>query len=391
MQPSSLAALFAIAFLVGVDEFLLGPILAPIGSELGVAPAHVALYVAAYNLPLAILAPVFGAASDRHGRHVILIPSILLFGAASVATASAPNFEIGLISRLVTGIGSAGMLPVAFAIAADKAGKDSGRSISIVQSGLTLGIILSPGLGALLSQLFSWRAAFGGLGVASLAAALPAALLLRSAQTRQPEGVASETGFSRMDAFRAIATLFLGLGVPIGIFSILGQRLRDLYALDTVSVGVVLAGFGLITVAGNLALPRAIGFAGGIHAIVRLSLLGLAGAIAALFATASVTIAIAIVGIVAWALLGGLMAPALQTHIADLSNDSRGQLIALAGSALNLGAAAASGLSAALYGDGTGAIALAGVLCIGLAAILFARAPGNRTECGNPAPENATG
>lgn len=43
--------LFLIAVLVGSDEFLLGPILTPIGADLGVAPERVIFIVAAYALP----------------------------------------------------------------------------------------------------------------------------------------------------------------------------------------------------------------------------------------------------------------------------------------------------------------------------------------------------
>ncbi|MDO6707219.1 hypothetical protein [Photobacterium sp. 1_MG-2023] len=45
--------LFFIAFLVGADELMLGPILVPIGQDLGVAPERVTLFITAYSLALA--------------------------------------------------------------------------------------------------------------------------------------------------------------------------------------------------------------------------------------------------------------------------------------------------------------------------------------------------
>lgn len=47
--------LFLIAFLVGSDEFLLGPILTPIGADLGVSTERITLFIGAYALPLALL------------------------------------------------------------------------------------------------------------------------------------------------------------------------------------------------------------------------------------------------------------------------------------------------------------------------------------------------
>lgn len=168
--------LFLIAFVVGADEFLLGPILTPIGRDLAVPPERITTFIAAYSLPLAFLAPIGGALSDRFGRMTVLIPASALFGLASIATSTAPSFEVGLVWRVLTGVGSAGMLPVAFALAGDEGGERATRGIAVVQAGLTLGIILSPGLGALAAGFLFWRFAFSGLGALALLIALVAAL-----------------------------------------------------------------------------------------------------------------------------------------------------------------------------------------------------------------------
>ncbi|MGL6327124.1 MFS transporter [Aeromonas rivipollensis] len=139
--------LFFIAFLVGADELMLGPLLTPIGRELGVQPERVTLFITAYSLALAMIAPLLGSLSDRLGRVRIMLPAALLFGAASIATGLVDSFEWGLASRVLTGLASAGMLPIAFAMAADGTGKDAMKRIAWVQSGLTLGMIASPALG----------------------------------------------------------------------------------------------------------------------------------------------------------------------------------------------------------------------------------------------------
>lgn len=147
--------LFFIAFLVGADELMLGPILVPIGYDLGVQPERVTLFITAYSVALAIVAPALGVLSDRLGRMRVMLPAALLFGAASIATGLVSSFEWGLTTRVLTGIASAGMLPIAFAMAADastNASNDAMTRIAWVQSGLTLGMISSPALGALLAE-----------------------------------------------------------------------------------------------------------------------------------------------------------------------------------------------------------------------------------------------
>lgn len=96
MKRIKLPFLFLIAFLVGADEFLLGPILTPIGDDLDVAPERVTLFITAYALPLAILAPLFGFLSDRRGRLPVLLPSTALFAVASILTGLVASFEWGI-------------------------------------------------------------------------------------------------------------------------------------------------------------------------------------------------------------------------------------------------------------------------------------------------------
>jgi MFS family permease len=65
-----------------------------------------------------MITPLLGTLSDRLGRMKMILPATLLFGAASVVTGLVESFEWGLASRVLTGLASAGMLSIAFAMAA---------------------------------------------------------------------------------------------------------------------------------------------------------------------------------------------------------------------------------------------------------------------------------
>jgi predicted MFS family arabinose efflux permease len=352
MTSLRLILLFLIAFLVGADEFLLGPILTPIGRDLAVPPERITLFVAAYSLPLAFLAPVAGALSDRFGRMIVLLPACALFGLASIATALAPSFEAGLALRVLTGVGSAGMLPVAFALAGDAPGERSARAIAMVQAGLTLGIILSPGLGALAADLASWRLAFGGLGGLALGVALAAFLAIGPAPAAAADPAPAEGRLLVPGAFGSLVAMALGLGGAVGIFALVGERLRDLFALGTTTVGVVYAVFGAATLIGNLAMPWLVRRIGGGRRVMRLALSCVLAAILVVFALPVASLALACLGLLVWAVMGGAGAPALQSHLAELSPSRRGTLMALGASALNLGVAVSSALAGALYTTG---------------------------------------
>lgn len=211
--------LFLIAFLVGADELMLGPLLAPISAELGVAPERVTLFITAYSVALALIAPLLGDLSDRRGRLRVMLPASLLFGAASVATGLVASFEVGLATRVITGLASAGMLPIAFAMAADGAPADAMKRIAWVQSGLTLGMISSPAVGALLAQLSSWRTPFIVLGLCAWAVAGALAWLTVRTQQVHASGTHPAPQGSVLaipGALGALLAMGLGLGGGIG-------------------------------------------------------------------------------------------------------------------------------------------------------------------------------
>ncbi|NKB84196.1 MFS transporter [Ochrobactrum grignonense] len=210
----------------------MGPILTPIGADLSVPPERIALFITAYSLPLALMAPILGSVSDRYGRLVVLVPSTLVFGLASIATSFVPTFETGIATRILTGVASGGMLGIAMAMAGDLGEKVAPKAIAFVTSGLTLGIILSPGIGALSAEFWSWRFAFTALGGLALIVVLVGLPSLRT--TLAPEhrananaGKVTEPLFVQ-GAWGSLIAMAAGLGGAVGCFTLVGERLRSL-------------------------------------------------------------------------------------------------------------------------------------------------------------------
>lgn len=121
---------------------------------------------------------VFGHFGDRIGRKSMLIISLLMMGGATVAIGLLPGYDtIGILApllllllRIFQGIGIGGEWGGAVLMAYEYAPKNKrGFYASIPQIGLSLGLFLSAGVMALLSQLpddqfmsWGWRSAFIG-------------------------------------------------------------------------------------------------------------------------------------------------------------------------------------------------------------------------------------
>lgn len=365
--------LFLIAFLVGADELMLGPILAPIGRELGVQPERVTLFITAYSLALAMIAPLLGTLSDRLGRMKVMLPATLLFGAASVVTGLVQNFEWGLASRVLTGLASAGMLPIAFAMAADSAGTDDMKRIAWVQAGLTLGMIASPAVGALLTQWLSWRAAFILLGVCAWGVAAALAVLPAGQDPAEKSAAHREDKGPRLlaipGAVGALLAMCLGLGGGIGLFNLVGQHLRDTQEWSIGSVGGLYALLGVISVAGNLLMPRLSGRVESGRTLMRLALMVCLLVSVCFYLAPAGQLMLPI--LLLWALAGGIGSPALQGYIAQLSGAHRGMLMSLAMTMMHLGVALWSAVAGFAYSAGPLAIALLAMLLFGSAIALL--------------------
>ncbi|SNY90090.1 Predicted arabinose efflux permease, MFS family [Cohaesibacter sp. ES.047] len=369
MNPQTIV-LFLIAFLVGSDEFLLGPILTPVGSDLGVVPERITLFIGAYALPLALLAPVLGGLSDRFGRQNVLLPGVGLFCLGSLGTALASSYEFALLTRVVTGIGAAGMLPVAFATAADSGPERAPANIAAVQAGLTGGIILAPLYGAWMTETVGWQYAFAGLAIAGILSVLGIGWLGKTKSEftpPTPKGSVLVPG-----ALGAIVAMGFGLGGAIGIYALVGERLRDTTDITTSGIGLIYAGFGAVTLLGNLLMPWALKKVSDGRQLMQISLIGVMLSIVALFSLQLGTLT-ACLALGIWALLGGTGAPGLQTYLASLSETRRGVLMALGASAMNFGVAAWSAVAAFGFEYAPMAVAAQAVLTIGTGILALAQ------------------
>src|SRR5258708_5868333 len=106
-----------------------------IGQSLKAGAADLQWVINAYLLPLSALLLLGGAAGDRYGRKRLLVAGTVLFTAASLACALAPDLRLLLMGRALQGIGAAALMPNSFAI--------FGASFSREARGPAIGLLAS--------------------------------------------------------------------------------------------------------------------------------------------------------------------------------------------------------------------------------------------------------
>src|SRR5262245_22829019 len=146
---------------VGLDATILSVALPTLGRSLDASTGQLQWFVAAYTLVFAAALIPGGMLGDRYGRKRMLILSLLLFGAASIACAVAPTAGTFIAARALLGFGGAiilptviGLLPVLFDAS------ERSRAIAVVTAAVMLGYPIGPLLGGWILTRFDWSWVF---------------------------------------------------------------------------------------------------------------------------------------------------------------------------------------------------------------------------------------
>lgn len=157
---------------------------------------HVTLLTGVYALGQLIFAPVWGRWSDRIGRRPLILIGISGYVVAQVLFGLATSLWLLYVARIIGGILSSATLPVSAAYVADMtSNEERGRGMAWFGTAVSLGFVVGPALGGMLSDTgLHFTASYGhlrvdGFSVPFFAAALLGLLALLAAMRWLPESL----------------------------------------------------------------------------------------------------------------------------------------------------------------------------------------------------------
>ena len=114
---------------------------------------HVGLLTGVYALGQLIFAPVWGRWSDRIGRRPLILIGIAGYVVAQVLFGLATSLWLLYAARILGGVLSSATLPVSAAYVADMTtDKERGRGMAWLGTAVSLGVVVGPALGGMLSR-----------------------------------------------------------------------------------------------------------------------------------------------------------------------------------------------------------------------------------------------
>ncbi|MCX5389043.1 MFS transporter [Streptomyces sp. NBC_00094] len=145
-------------FMLLVDVTIVTVALPAMAADLGTTLADLQWVVDIYALALASLLLGVGSRADRIGRKKVYLVGLIVFTAASVACAVAPNAGVLIGARAVQGMGAAGMFGTTIALLGmHYSGRDRGVAFAVWGATNSVAAAAGPMVGGLLTQYLDWR------------------------------------------------------------------------------------------------------------------------------------------------------------------------------------------------------------------------------------------
>ena len=277
----ALGALVLAVLAVGVDGTVLSVALPTLSTAMHASESDLQWFSSGYFLVLAAAMLPAGLLGDRYGRKKVLVTSLALFGAGSVACAYSTSVAEFMAARVLVGLAGAGLIVMALSSVTVMFTKaERPKTVGLMSAATFLAFPIGPILGGWLLTNYWWGWVFLlNVPVICLGLAAVVALMPESAEAQRPSldlvGVAASAAglvavtYGQIKAGQdgwgnvgALALMLVGLVLLVGFFAWErrlthqpgGQPLVDLslFASASFTWGVVLAVVPVLAMLGIL-------------------------------------------------------------------------------------------------------------------------------------------
>jgi len=241
-------AVFAAGFSTFALLYCVQPLLPEFSREFGIGAAQSSLAVSSTTAMLAISMLAVGSISEAVGRKPVMVASLLAAAILTIASALVPGWRSFIVLRAVEGVAFAGLPAIAMAYLSEEMGRGSiGLAMGLYVGGTGLGGMAGRLLTAAITDVASWRAALGTIGILGVVAALIFWRSLPPSRHFRPRPLAvGELAGSFIRHLRDPGLLglfsegFLVMGSFVTIYNYIGYRLlAPPYSLSQTAVGTI--------------------------------------------------------------------------------------------------------------------------------------------------------
>ncbi|WP_326808210.1 MFS transporter [Streptomyces sp. NBC_01775] len=258
-MPLTVYLMAAGIFSMVTSEFLVAGLMPQIADGLDVTIPQVGYLVTAFAAAMAVGGPFLASGVLRMRPKQALLLLFVIFLAGNVLAATAPDYTMMFVARLITGTASAAFLGTAISLSVRLVEPGlRGRAVSVALNGLMLGTLLGLPMSTFVGERYGWRAAFWAVSALTVLAAV--LTLARVPRLERQEGAGSirqELGvFRSRRLWLVLSTSTLIIGATFSAFSYFNPIFTEVTGFSTGTVPLLLIAYGAMNLLGNIVVGR---------------------------------------------------------------------------------------------------------------------------------------
>jgi len=184
-NQSKIYLLTLLSFLVGTSQFIIAGILDKIASSLDITVASAGQLVTVFALASAIGTPILTVILSRYSLKTQLLIAITIFLVGAFITPLNLGYEVLVLARAITGVGTILFVVTAYVFAGRLSGEGKqGSGMSYIALGFSLSQVAGVPLGRMIANLYNWQMIFYIVGFLVL---LGTFIIIATFQKRTPQ------------------------------------------------------------------------------------------------------------------------------------------------------------------------------------------------------------
>ncbi|WP_059103409.1 MFS transporter [Shouchella shacheensis] len=243
-------------FAIGMTEYVVTGLLTQFAADLNVDVATTGLLLSVYAISVAIFGPLLRMITIKFSPKPLLLALMGVFIISNVIAATAPNFEVLLLSRLLSAAMHAPFFGLCMSLAVYiSAPEKRTGAIAAVQGGLTIAVMIGVPFGSFLGGALDWRLVFWLIAILGVLTFIGLSFVTPNAKpTEAPQLKKELVGvFKNKNVLMVMAVIVFGFSGVFTAYTFKEPMLREFAGFEVIGVTAGLFFFGLGGVVGNLA------------------------------------------------------------------------------------------------------------------------------------------
>lgn len=241
------------AFAVGMTEYVVTGLLTQFAVDLNVAVSTTGLLLSVYALSVALFGPIIRLLTLKFPPKLLLLILTSIFIISNIIAATAPNFEVLLLSRLLSASMHAPFFGVmmSLAMAISPAHKKT-SAIALVNGGLVIAVMLGVPFGSYIGAVLDWRVVFWIIVALGIVTLIGLILVTPNYRTGEVTKISSElAALKDKNVIMLIITIVFGYSGVFTAYTFLEPMLREIANMGDLGVTFSMLMFGTFAVIGN--------------------------------------------------------------------------------------------------------------------------------------------